>query len=348
MTTEAITIKRFAKLKYPFIILILLFTPFFALAQQELAVNMRHDSSASFGSLPKVVAPLRGRTEKQKLMGLLKDLNVPDVSYNEPADRQWNKLARVFTRLRLYPLAMKCYLKTLTPDSLANVELPVTDSDERAIAKQLKQIGYEAKASKSEIIKVNHIIETFHDGKPALAYAMILHVKQPVRGKAKVHKFINTGHTFITLIKFNTDSSYTALTFGFGPHKDNLLSATPLVPTSSSKFTDDGGHEWDEVVGKFISRRRFEKILQLTHQYDGLAYNLSSNNCTDFGLKAARLAGLEVRDTHGTWLLGSGNNPGVTGESILLGKFSNADTGNANRLFIDTTRNSQPATKDFH
>ena len=65
---------------------------------------------------------------------------------------------------------------------------------------------------------------------------------------------------------------------------------------------------------------------------------MSDNNCTDFGLKAARLAGLEVKDTKGYWPLGSGNNPGVTGESILLGKFTNADTGDLDRLFIDTAR----------
>jgi hypothetical protein len=240
---------------------------------------------------------------------------------------------------------MKCFLKTLTPDSLADDNVLLTDSDQVSVKNQLQQIGYEAKPLICNIIKVDHIIETFHDGKQARAYAMILHVKQPVRGTAKVHKLIYTGHTFITLIKYNTDHSYAALSFGFGPHKDNLLAATPIIPRSSSKFTDDGGHEWDEVVGKFISKRRFEKILQLTRQYDGLAYNLSTNNCTDFGLKAAQLAGLDVRDTKGSWPLGAGNNPGVTGQSILQGKFSNADTRTFDRLFIDTIKDGPPMTK---
>ena len=88
------------------------------------------------------------------------------------------------------------------------------------------------------------------------------------------------------------------------------------------------------------NKHRFNKILELTRQYDGLNYNLSKNNCTDFGLKAAQIAGLNIQDTKSTWLLGGGNNPGATGESILLGKVNNADTGNSSRLFIDTSRNT--------
>ncbi|WP_214070381.1 hypothetical protein [Mucilaginibacter sp. dw_454] len=325
-------------LRYTLITAVCLLTVQKANAQQELAAHFERYHNTEKISTPPTVAGLTRRAEKQRLLDFLKELNVPAVPYNEPADKQWNKLAGLFTRLKLYPLAMKCYLKTLTPDSLVNDDIPVTGDDQLSVASQLKQLGKNTKAANSSIIQVNHILETFHDGKSALAYAMILHVKQPIRGTTRVHKLANTGHTFITLIKFNTDSSYTTLSFGFGPRKDNLLSATPLIPSTSSKFTDDGSHEWDEVVGKFISKRRFEKILELTHQYDGLAYHLSTNNCTDFGLKAAQMAGLNISDTKGTWLLGGGNNPANTGESILLGKFSNADTGNLDQLYIDTAQ----------
>jgi hypothetical protein len=164
---------------------------------------------------------------------------------------------------------------------------------------------------------------------------MIFHVKQPVRGKRKIFVLANTGHTFITLIKYNADSTYAAASFGFYPQKNNLLSATPLVPVTSSTFKDDAEHQWDEVVGKFVSKRRFDKILALTKQYNNITYHLSNNNCTDFGLKAASLAGLHIWDTTGKWPLGHGNNPAITGQSILEGKFDNADTGNSNDLFIN-------------
>jgi hypothetical protein len=74
--------------------------------------------------------------------------------------------------------------------------------------------------------------------------------------------------------------------------------------------------------------------LALTQQYHNITYNLSKNNCTDFGLKAAALAGLDVWDTKGSWPLGSGNNPGVTGQSLLEGKFDNTDTGDQRNLLI--------------
>jgi len=332
-------LQQFAYHKYLFTLVLWAGLSLTALGQDYMAATHFTDTASvnpAPGRLPSL--NLKKRAERQQLLRFLKTLKVPEASYNEPEVKQWSRLAQVFTHLRLYPLAMKCYLKTLTPDSLTGNNVPVTDSDQWSLESQLKPGGYPAVRSNSPIIKVDSIIEKFNDGKQALAYAMILHIKQPVRGTPKVHKLIYTGHTFITLIKFNTDYSYAVLSFGFGPHKDNLLAATPLMPSSSSKFTDDGSHAWDEVVGKFITKRRFEKILQLTRQYEGLAYNLSTNNCTDFGLKAARLAGLEVRDTKGSWPLGHGNNPGVAGESILLGKYSNTDTGNGERLFIDTLK----------
>jgi hypothetical protein len=337
--------KKLTLLRYPLTLALLTSLSLPVFGQELIAGVPVISNKLQDQSSPLIVVPsIKKRIEKKQLLMFLKTLNVTETVYNEPEDEQWNRLARTFTHLRLYPLAMKCFLKTLTPDSLADDSVLLTDSDEQSVKNQL-QIGHNAKPVKSKIIKVDNIIETFNDGKQARAYAMILHVKQPIRGTPKVHKLIYTGHTFITLIKYNTDHSYAALSFGFGPHKDNLLSATPIVPSSSSKFTDDGSYAWDEVVGKFISKHRFEKILQLTRQYDGLAYNLSTNNCTDFGLKAAQLAGLDVRDTKGSWPLGAGNSPGVAGQSILLGKFSNADTRTFDRLFIDTLKDGPMQAK---
>ena len=336
--------KQYYGLKYLVTVLVVVLSCAAASAQQELAAVAAAGHLKENLSLPKPALP-KGRAEKQQLLDMLKGLNIPNVPDNESDNRQWTRLAQVFTHFRMYPLAMKCFLKTLPADSLVNDSIQVTAGDKHAFEDQLKKIGYTAKPVSCPIIKTDHIINTFRDGKRAMAYAMILHVKQPVRGTRKVHKLANTGHTFITLIKFNTDSSYAAFSFGFGPDKDNLFAATPLVPTSSSKFTNDGGHEWDEVVGKFISRHRFERILRLTKQYDGLAYNLSTNNCTDFGLEAARLAGVVIEDTKSKWLMGEGNSPATTGESILLGKFSNTDTMNQSQLFIDTVRDNSVTIK---
>lgn len=271
-------------------------------------------------------------------MVYLKGIEAADVNYNQARVRHLYKLANLFTKLRLYPLAMKCFFKTiqLDADSISTGDLPITSVDDSALEKQVNLLGPDTnKNVRSKAISCDRIINTFNDGKAAIAFALIFHVKQPVRGKPKIFKFANTGHTFITLIKYNSDSTYASISFGFYPKKDNLLSATPILPSTSSTFKDDSEHAWDEVVGKFISKRRFVKILALTEQYNNVAYHLSKNNCTDFGLKAAALAGLDIRDTKGSWPLGSGNNPAITGQSILGGKFDNADTGDTKDLLIN-------------
>jgi len=276
--------------------------------------------------------------QRKRLMVYLKSIEAADVNYNQAKVRHLYRLANLFTKLRLYPLAMKCFFKTmqLDADSISTGDLAITDNDDSTLEKQVTLLGPDTnKEIKSKPISCDRIVNTFNDGKAAIAYALVFHVKQPVRGKPKIFKFANTGHTFITLIKYNADSTYASISFGFYPKKDNLLSATPIIPSTSSTFKDDSEHAWDEVVGKFISKRRFVKILALTEQYNNVAYHLSKNNCTDFGLKAAALAGLDIRDTKGSWPLGSGNNPAFTGQSILGGKFDNADTGDTKDLLID-------------
>jgi len=322
------------------LLLFALITPYSLLAQQQFA-SIKPVASRSF-SVENHESEIRlgSRLTRKQLMTVLKQLDVNDYTFNEANRTQLYKLAGVLTHMKLYALAMKCFFKTLGTDSLVNGDLALTNTDTKVIETHLQPDSAIKDDVSSKFVNAAQIIETFHDGKKAMAYAMIFHVRQPVRGKPKVHKLAYTGHTYVTLIKFNTDSSYTSMSFGFGPKKDNPLSATPLAPSSSSTLRDDLTYPWDEVIGKFISRRRFEKILQLAQQYDGLAYHLNKNNCTDFGLKAAQLAGLEVKDTKAKWLLGGGNNPGTTGESILLGKFVNSDTGSFDRLYIDTAKTS--------
>jgi hypothetical protein len=275
--------------------------------------------------------------QRKQLMAYLKGMEAGDVNYSQTKIKRLYYLANLFTRLRLYPLAMKCFFKTMRTglDSISTADIPIIATDDTVLEKQESLLGTDTnKYIRSKPISTEKIAETFDDGKTAVAYAIIFHVKQPVRGKARIFKMANTGHTFITLIKYNADSTYAAVSFGFYPKKDNPLSATPIIPSTSSTFKDDSEHAWDEVLGKFISKRPFTRILALTQQYHNISYHLSKNNCTDFGLKAAALAGLGIWDTKGSWPLGSGNNPGMTGESLLQGKFDNTDTGDRQNLLI--------------
>lgn len=303
--------------------------------------------------------------ERKLLMKHLREMSIgTDLEANRSNKKLYYNLANVFARLKLYSLAMKCFFKTMQYDGHSNSHdtLASTDSlqiaadsvsadstslDERYLSFNAKDDTLLAKQPglllpattelRSPKITYQHIVETFKDGKKAVAYAMLIHVKQPVAGKAKVYKFTNSGHTFITLIKYNSDSTYVSLSFGFYPDKQHPFAGTPLFPSSHSTFRDDGGHQWDEVAGKFISRRRFEKILALTKNYNGLKYHLSKNNCTDFSLKAALMADIEVNGTTGKWPLGHGNNPGITGQSMLQGRIADGTKPTAEDVFVDNT-----------
>jgi hypothetical protein len=289
--------------------------------------------------------------ERKKLMSYLRELDInDDKAANKSHKKLFYNLANAFARLKLYPLAMKCFFKTLDHDAETNKTdslfadtadfnagyLNFTTKDDTLLNnRQGLLVPQGQQLHKSAPINYQNIIQTFNDDKKAVAYAMLIHVKQPIPGKRKVYLFANSGHTYITLIKYNSDSSYVSLSFGFYPKKNHLLAGTPLFPSAGSIYRNDANYKWDEVTGKFISKRSFEKILALTKKYDGLKYHLSTNNCTDFSLKAALMADIHIEETVGNWPLGHGNNPGITGQSLLQGKVYNGQPGNQNDLFLD-------------
>ena len=236
----------------------------------------------------------------------------------------FNDLAVVSARLKLYPLAMKCYFKANFPDStpggIGEVNFLLDTLWDEPVSSI--QTPVESIPVKNGDIRASF----FDDKKTASAYAILVQVKQPAPGKRKSFTGINNvGHMFITLIKYNTDSSVVYRSFGFYPNKSTILSATPFHPSSPSVFKDDARHEWDELAGKFISPRRFRKIIEVLQSYEGRAYHLNHNNCTDFGLTIARLGGIEIDDTRGTWPFGRGNNPANAGQSLLERKVCNVD-----------------------
>ena len=246
--------------------------------------------------------------------------------------RFYNDLARVSARLRLYPLAMKCYYSAVhLADESDSEALVITEDDLPADS----VCEGRWPTTRSRPIKMADLLAAFEDGKEAISYALLAEVKQPVPGKRRSFTHINNvGHMFITLIKYNKDKSIVCRSFGFYPHKSTLLSGTPFCPRSSSVIKDDAGHAWDEIAGKFISPRRFGKIIGILRSYDERPYDLNRNNCTDFGLTIARLGGIGIADATGHWPLGNGNNPGSAGQNILEGKVCNIDEDNTDPLFV--------------
>lgn len=274
----------------------------------------------------------RTRDNRKALTRFLRILRVKKIDRESRAGyRLFNDLAAVSVRLKLYPLAMKCYSKAMGPllDSTAYAGLVNADSSYLTLSPTVY-------TAKSLPIQGPQIWTCFDDGKPASSYAMIVHVKQPVSGRRRSFTHINNvGHMFITLIKYNDDNSVVSRSFGFYPLKKNILSGTPLHAGSASVFKNDTLHDWDEVVGKFISFKRFSRIIEVIKYYDHLTYNLNRNNCTDFGLALASIGGISITETRGTWPLGKGNNPGNAGQSMLEGKFRNIDADYHDPLFVN-------------
>ncbi|HVW98364.1 MAG TPA: hypothetical protein VHA56_20525 [Mucilaginibacter sp.] len=293
-------------------------------------------------------------------------------------ERFYYGLAVAFTKLRLYSLAMKCYFKTLTvesaidtgnyqpllltasidskqlmadnfsrmqdslmkEDSLALRVMSIHNADIGMINKDSTAYNGDSEI-RSPRIAAGEIINPFEDGKTAAAYAMLIHVRQPVSGSRKIYVLNNVGHTFITLIKYNTDSTIVSRSFGFYPRKDFLLAATPLFPSSPSTFKNDERHSWDEISGTFISRRRFNRMLEIVKKYDHKKYQLSHRNCTDFGLEMAAEAGIVISDAQGKWPLGKGNNPACAGQSILEGRISAMNGSNGKLLIVNDLVNTK-------
>jgi hypothetical protein len=261
--------------------------------------------------------------------------------------RLFNDLAGVSAKLKWYAIAMKCYYSGQHDPDLPNPafgrpaedDLPDSTFPAAGLSAGLPVIG-----RPSLPVDIADILASFNDGKTASSYALLVEVKQPVPGKRKSFTHINNvGHTFVTIIKYNTDNTFVCRSFGFYPHKSSFFAATPLHPSSPSVLKDDSDHDWDEIAGKFISPKRFYKIIGALQSYDHQIYHLNRNNCTDFGLTMARIGGINIINTVGRWPLGKGNNPGNAGQSMLEQKLANTDEEFSDPLFVST--NIPPANR---
>ncbi|QES89962.1 hypothetical protein [Rhizosphaericola mali] len=273
------------------------------------------------------------------------------------SNKAYYNLAVLMARYKNYPLALKYFSLASAFDdaSMSNekfhnsfdssfLEFPTEHFSEDSVEKNAAFVfgndtillRNKSRDVRSKTITNRKLLAPFKDDEEGLAYGIMLHLKQPEFGKRKQFGLINNvGHMFITLVKFEPNGKSVSRTFGFYPDKDNFLSATPLMPGTSSTFKNDSLHLWDETVGKFISYKQFKLIIKMVRQYSRKKYHLNKNNCTDFGLCIAAISGIEIQDTKGTWPLGHGNDPGDTGQSILEGKVTNAE--NSSKLFICTS-----------
>jgi hypothetical protein len=290
----------------------------------------------------------RGGSAEKTILKLLRVAGTKNSMQNHRLGaRIFFDLANFSTRLKLYPLAMKCYgqairlnKKKIWPSDIYKTDTTLysgiiqTDTLEITHVPPFPTLG-------SMPVQSEDIMCSFQDGKTAVSFAIFIHVKQPIRGRRKAFTGINNvGHTFITLVKLNSDNSSVSRSFGFYPAKKHFLSATPVQPGDNPVFKDDAVHPWDEVIGKFITEKKFNRILAKLEKFNHTRYNLNKNNCTDFGLNEALIAGFEIKETVGSWPLGKGNNPANAGQSLLEGKYKNTDPEYPETLVVNEGQDS--------
>jgi hypothetical protein len=96
-----------------------------------------------------------------------------------------------------------------------------------------------------------------------------------------------------------------------------------------------------------IGKEQFFEIIKLAKGFEKVGlYDLCKNNCTNFALQAAEIAGIHIDDTYGSsmklnlflpfWEKQGGDNPASTGQSILENKVFNTNTNNQEGLIINT------------
>jgi hypothetical protein len=159
-------------------------------------------------------------------------------------------------------------------------------------------------------------------------YQVMLCVSQPVPGtrapwtltaggpggSTAASNPINAGHTFLVLSEIFSDHSIVR-NVGFYPQ----TIVDPVSPTSQGQLNNDANHTYNISLTITVDDGQFFNILNYINQGNnpGFLYNLSTNNCSSFGLHALEAGGIVVPATVGSWAGGGmGYDPGDLGEDI--------------------------------
>lgn len=298
--------------------------------------------------------------ESQKaLIALHKGLQIKNTTDSDTLlSHLYNNMAIVLARYNNFPASMSCFHKAGEIEATYNYK----KRGKRFISQFSYQVNYtraeaesiinddilelmiqahinqqtlkSSEEIESEPVDLFSIVDAFLDNKVANHYALLVLIKQPIAGQKKTNTGLGeVGHSFISLIKYNEDLSAVNKTFGFYPESGLLIPVNPIAPKAKSVIKDDSFHDWDQLLGKMVSKTQFEQLLEYLDHNISNQYHLSNYNCSDFALTLARIAAIEIQDTEGPWPLGRGDNPAYMGQSVLGGKYLNLETKNKEGLF---------------
>lgn len=147
---------------------------------------------------------------------------------------------------------------------------------------------------------------------------LVVYVQQPVPGSSttwvRQGMGANTGHSFIGL---KDTTAQTEIKAGFYPKG----TVTPLNPATTGIVKDDASHPWNVKQEYKITDDQYSAVQQSisTDKADtNLKYDLNTNNCTDWVMDTAGLAGVTLPDATGVWPGGGGESPGPLGQELLV------------------------------
>jgi hypothetical protein len=138
---------------------------------------------------------------------------------------------------------------------------------------------------------------------------LIIYVDQPSYNSAECWVFANAGHTFIGLQQEGNNR-----TFGFyGVNGGDIVNKQ-----GDGVLAVNDDHFYNVSYTEQISPEALEKVLALLTKKPLPDYHLDKNNCTDFAMEIAKIAGIGIPPFSSTWPNGpdSGHCPGGLGEAI--------------------------------
>lgn len=180
-------------------------------------------------------------------------------------------------------------------------------------------------APDSPIDNMENYLNCFDTTKPA---QLTIYVDQPIANQNDSWTSGNgkAGHAFISITQGNLTRSW-----GLYPEGD----ANPFNSNDPHAFGNNSQDEFDVSITVIINHASLLNIIEDTENYN-LNYDLNTNNCTDYVIQTAGLAGITLPDPQSTWPGGGGSNPGAFGQELRTmnltnGMTRNETTGTANQ-----------------
>lgn len=157
--------------------------------------------------------------------------------------------------------------------------------------------------STPRISSIRDELKCFDKAKSAL---LTIYVEQPVKGSRDITAAL--GHTFIGI-----EQGEVIRNIGFYPDNGGVAN---LLSDQDGELHDNSGSKYHVSISLDITSTQLTSIINFIENYPP-RYSLNNYNCSDFGLSVAKLGGLSLPETKGTYgVLFNGRNPADLGEDL--------------------------------